>query len=121
MSQPGRHQEWITGLQTRLKLYEQEACIANQLAAESANIIGQLVRVEERRAELGAVGRNDLRQAASRRASALALVAARFPVQRLVSAHRQPLFSSMGLVKTGDHYDELHQELLEGRRRCDSD
>ncbi len=43
-----------------------------RIAAESANIIGQLARVEERRAELGAVGRNDLRQAASRRASALA-------------------------------------------------
>ncbi len=37
-----------------------------------ANIIGQLARVEERRAELGAVGRNDLRQAASRQAGALA-------------------------------------------------
>ncbi|GAB2459846.1 hypothetical protein GCM10027082_08480 [Comamonas humi] len=43
-----------------------------RIAAESAEIIGQLARVEERRAELGAVGRNDLRQAASRRASALA-------------------------------------------------
>ena len=43
-----------------------------RIAAESADIIGQLARVEERRAELGAVGRNDLRQAASRRASALA-------------------------------------------------
>jgi outer membrane protein TolC len=42
-----------------------------RIAAESAAIIGQLARVEERRAELGAVGRNDLRQAASRRASAL--------------------------------------------------
>ena len=46
-----------------------------------------------------------------------ALVATPFPIQRPVSAHRQPLFSSMGLVKTGDHYDELHPELLEGRRR----
>ncbi|MEJ5126929.1 TolC family protein [Comamonas sp. MYb21] len=43
-----------------------------RIASESAEIIGQLARVEERRAELGAVGRNDLRQAASRRASALA-------------------------------------------------
>ncbi|MEG0921588.1 MAG: TolC family protein [Comamonas sp.] len=43
-----------------------------RIAAESAAIIGQLARVEERRAELGAVGRNDLRQAASRQASALA-------------------------------------------------
>ncbi|WP_393946202.1 TolC family protein [Comamonas sp. J-3] len=43
-----------------------------RIAAESADTIGQLTRVEERRAELGAVGRNDLRQAASRRASALA-------------------------------------------------
>ncbi|ARU04361.1 transporter [Comamonas serinivorans] len=42
-----------------------------RIAAESAAIIGQLARVEERRAELGAVGRNDLRQAASRRSSAL--------------------------------------------------
>ncbi|WP_052330055.1 TolC family protein [Comamonas sp. B-9] len=43
-----------------------------RIASESAEIIGQLARVELRRAELGAVGRNDLRQAASRRASALA-------------------------------------------------
>lgn len=42
------------------------------IAAESARIIGQLARLEERRAELGAVGRNDLRQASSRQASALA-------------------------------------------------
>lgn len=42
------------------------------IAAESARIIGQLARIEERRAELGAVGRNDLRQASSRQASALA-------------------------------------------------
>ncbi|WP_245587384.1 TolC family protein [Comamonas composti] len=42
-----------------------------RIAAESARIIGQLARIEERRAELGAVGRNDLRQAASRRAGAL--------------------------------------------------
>lgn len=43
-----------------------------QVAAESAETIGQLAHVEQRRAELGAVGRNDLRRAASRRASALA-------------------------------------------------
>ena len=43
-----------------------------RVAAESARIIGQLARIEERRAELGAVGRNDLRQAASRQAGALA-------------------------------------------------
>lgn len=43
-----------------------------RIAAESASVIGQLARVEERRAELGAVGRNDLRRAASRQASALA-------------------------------------------------
>jgi outer membrane protein TolC len=43
-----------------------------RIAAESARIIGQLARIEERRAELGAVGRNDLRQAASRQAGALA-------------------------------------------------
>ena len=43
-----------------------------RVAAESAAIIGQLAHVEERRAELGAVGRNDLRRAASRQASALA-------------------------------------------------
>ncbi|MET1114725.1 MAG: TolC family protein [Comamonas sp.] len=43
-----------------------------QVAAESAQIIGQLAHVEQRRAELGAVGRNDLRRAASRQASALA-------------------------------------------------
>jgi len=43
-----------------------------QVAAESAAIIGQLAHVEQRRAELGAVGRNDLRRAASRQASALA-------------------------------------------------
>lgn len=42
-----------------------------RIAAESADIISELARVEQRRAELGAVGRNDLRQAASRRASAL--------------------------------------------------
>jgi outer membrane protein TolC len=34
-----------------------------RVAAESARIIGQLARIEERRAELGAVGRNDLRRA----------------------------------------------------------
>lgn len=44
----------------------------SRIAAESANVIGQLAYVEERRAELGAVGRNDLRRAASRQASALA-------------------------------------------------
>lgn len=44
----------------------------SRIAADSADIIGQLARVEERRAELGAVGRNDLRRAASRQASALA-------------------------------------------------
>lgn len=43
-----------------------------RIAAESARIIGQLAHIEERRAELGAVGRNDLRQAASRQAGALA-------------------------------------------------
>ena len=43
-----------------------------QVAGESAETIGQLAHVEQRRAELGAVGRNDLRRAASRRASALA-------------------------------------------------
>lgn len=43
-----------------------------RIAAESAETIGQLAHVEERRAELGAVGRNDLLRAASRRASALA-------------------------------------------------
>lgn len=43
-----------------------------QVAAQSADIIGQLAQVEQRRAELGAVGRNDLRRAASRQASALA-------------------------------------------------
>lgn len=43
-----------------------------RIAAESAGVIGQLAHVEERRAELGAVGRNDLRRAASRQASALA-------------------------------------------------
>lgn len=43
-----------------------------QVAAESAATIGQLAHVEQRRAELGAVGRNDLRRAASRQASALA-------------------------------------------------
>ncbi len=43
-----------------------------RIAADSAQTIGQLARVEERRAELGAVGRNDLRRAASRQASALA-------------------------------------------------
>lgn len=51
-----------------LQRYEQKAAIA----AESASIIAQLARIEERRAELGAVGRNDLRQAASRQASARA-------------------------------------------------
>lgn len=44
----------------------------SRIAADSAEIIGQLAHVEERRAELGAVGRNDLRRAASRQASALA-------------------------------------------------
>lgn len=43
-----------------------------QVAAQSAQTIGQLAQVEQRRAELGAVGRNDLRRAASRQASALA-------------------------------------------------
>lgn len=42
------------------------------IASESARIIGQLAQLEERRAELGAVGRNDLRQASSRQASARA-------------------------------------------------
>lgn len=51
-----------------LHRFENKAAIA----AESARIIGQLARIEERRAELGAVGRNDLRQAASRQAGALA-------------------------------------------------
>src|SRR5690606_10576506 len=43
-----------------------------RVAADSAATIGQLAKVEQRRAELGAVGRNDLRRAASREASALA-------------------------------------------------
>ncbi|RZS32155.1 TolC family protein [Corticibacter populi] len=43
-----------------------------RIAGESAGIIAQLARIEERRAELGAVGRNDLRQAASRQAGARA-------------------------------------------------
>ncbi|THT99969.1 TolC family protein [Lampropedia puyangensis] len=51
-----------------LQRYEQKA----DIAAESARIIEQLARIEERRAELGAVGRNDLRQAFSRQASARA-------------------------------------------------
>ncbi len=46
--------------------------LKSRIAADSAQTIGQLARVEERRAELGAVGRNDLRRAASRQASALA-------------------------------------------------
>ncbi len=46
--------------------------LKSRVAADSAETIGQLARVEERRAELGAVGRNDLRRAASRQASALA-------------------------------------------------
>ncbi|MDH5858742.1 TolC family protein [Lampropedia aestuarii] len=59
--------EALTAL-LELSRYEQKAAIA----AESANIIAQLAKIEERRAELGAVGRNDLRQAASRQSSARA-------------------------------------------------
>lgn len=51
-----------------LQRYEHKA----RIAAESADIIERLAVLEERRAELGAVGRNDLRQAASRQASARA-------------------------------------------------
>lgn len=57
--------EALTAL-VELQRYEDKV----RIAAESAEIIAQLARVEERRAELGAVGRNDLGQAASRRASA---------------------------------------------------
>lgn len=60
----------LEGLTALLELHRFDT--KARIAAESADIIGQLARVEERRAELGAVGRNDLRQAASRRASALA-------------------------------------------------
>ena len=60
----------LEALSALLELHRFET--KSRIAAESADIIGQLARVEERRAELGAVGRNDLRQAASRRASALA-------------------------------------------------
>ncbi|CAB5684999.1 Outer membrane efflux protein BepC precursor [Delftia tsuruhatensis] len=59
--------EALTSL-LELQRFESKA----RIAAESARIIGQLARIEERRAELGAVGRNDLRQAASRQAGALA-------------------------------------------------
>ena len=59
--------EALTAL-LELQRYAQKALIAQ----ESASIVGQLARIEERRAELGAVGRNDLRQAASRQASARA-------------------------------------------------
>lgn len=60
----------LDALTALLELHRFESKAA--IAAESARIIGQLARIEERRAELGAVGRNDLRQAASRQASALA-------------------------------------------------
>ncbi|MCS4295472.1 outer membrane protein TolC [Comamonas sp. BIGb0152] len=60
----------LEALSALLELHRFET--KSRIAAESADIIGHLARVEERRAELGAVGRNDLRQAASRRASALA-------------------------------------------------
>lgn len=59
--------EALTAL-LELQRHERKAGIA----AESADIVGQLARIEERRAQLGAVGRNDLRQAASRQASARA-------------------------------------------------
>ena len=59
--------EALTAMQELSRLEAKSA-----VAAESARIIGQLARIEERRAELGAVGRNDLRQAASRQAGALA-------------------------------------------------
>ena len=67
--------EALTAMQ---ELRRQESKSA--IAAESARIIGQLAHIEERRAELGAVGRNDLRQAASRQASALAQ---RFAIESL--------------------------------------
>lgn len=60
----------LDALTALLELHRFESKAA--IAAESARIIGQLARIEERRAELGAVGRNDLRQAASRQAGALA-------------------------------------------------
>lgn len=59
--------EALTAL-LELQRYEQKA----RISQESARIVGQLASIEERRAELGAVGRNDLRQAASRQASARA-------------------------------------------------
>lgn len=59
--------EALTAMQELSRLEAKSA-----IAAESARLIGQLARIEERRAELGAVGRNDLRQAASRQAGALA-------------------------------------------------
>lgn len=59
--------EALTAMQELSRLESKSA-----IAAESARLIGQLARIEERRAELGAVGRNDLRQAASRQAGALA-------------------------------------------------
>ena len=67
--------EALTAMQELRRLETKSA-----IAAESARIIGQLAHIEERRAELGAVGRNDLRQAASRQASALAQ---RFAIESL--------------------------------------
>ncbi|MGB3070738.1 MAG: TolC family protein [Ottowia sp.] len=60
----------LDALTALLELHRFDAKV--RIAAESASVIGQLAHVEERRAELGAVGRNDLRRAASRQSSALA-------------------------------------------------
>lgn len=60
----------LEGLTAMLELQRYRS--KSQIAAESAGIITQLANIEERRAQLGAVGRNDLRQAASRQAGALA-------------------------------------------------
>lgn len=78
------------------------------IAAESARIIGQLARLEERRAELGAVGRNDLRQASSRQASALAQQQA-LESQRLDAQARFTRY--FGFTPETDWLPQLHVPL----------